>query len=149
MTCPAPADNTSQTWRDLAGQQITQIEWAEVALVDGPEKEATLLGIARDVIDRRRIDAELADVALPPGARTDSEGWGKGLTEDGYSRSLLWREYAAGAVVVAIDGDQQSDGSFTRQISLYAGDGERLDADGARALGAALIEAADALEAPL
>ncbi len=89
-------------------------------------------------------DTTYFDIPLPPGARLLEEppGWGQGAP-GAYSRSLLWARYGH----VDIDGTQHSDGSVTRQISLWAGDGQRLTSAQARQLAAALLAAADECDA--
>ena len=78
-------------------------------------------------------DNPFPSVALPPGAHTDRLGydldgaWEQNLQRPGYSRSLTWRSYdGPSGISVDIDGRQESDGSFSRQISLWGleeGDG--------------------------
>ena len=83
---------------------------------------------------------------LPAGA-TDCSGWEKNLKRDGWSRSLVWRDFGGGVVSVGIDGRQQCDGSYTRRISLWGvEDGGELTGAQAREAAALLIEAADVLE---
>lgn len=157
MTTP---DNTATTWRDLADQltdhEVDEFRDMERRLPEGEKGAAFLLKSARDCIADRLVDVMYADVALPAGARTDSAGWGKNLQRDGYSRSLVWRSYEGGmadlrlagsGISVDIDGRQQSDGSFTRGISLWGVDeGAGLTADQARAVAALLVGAADELD---
>jgi hypothetical protein len=91
-------------------------------------------------------DAAFAHIPVPAGAETDSESWTQNLQRPGYSRSLTWAKFPADGISVYIDGRQEGDGSFTRQISLYE-DALGLTADGARRLAFALIKAADTLKA--
>jgi hypothetical protein len=149
-------DNAAN-WRDLADQltpeQISGLEGCERrfntdGVADDPRAQASLLGFARQYAEHNLVDAAYADVPLPAGASTDSEGWGKDLKLGGYRRSLLWRsEGEPGEVSVDIDGWQRLDGSFTRHISLWGTDeGGALTSAQARRIAAMLLDAADALD---
>lgn len=142
-------DNTAQTWRDLAEQltpeQIAGLERLEMGSSALPQ--GVLLDAARDHCESNLIDALAGDVPLPDGAQADAAGWIRNLDRPGYSRSVMWSERAVGDMAFSVDGRQDSEtGSFTRHISLYAGDGTRLTAAGARQLAAALEGAADEME---
>lgn len=144
-------DNTALTWRDLADQltpeQIAGLERFEAELSNIPQKVDILLSAARHRIEYNLIDAVAGDVPVPPGAEVDTAGWERNPDDTGYSRTVVWHEETIGDVIVAVDGRQDSEtGSFTRHISLYAGDGTRLTAAGARQLAAALEGAADEME---
>jgi len=147
----------AQTWRDLADQhtpeQIYGLEGCERrfntdGVPDDPRAQASLLGFARQYAEHNLVDAAYADVPLPAGASTDSEGWGKDLKFGGYRRSLLWRsDGEPGEVSVDIDGWQRLDGSFTRHTSLWGTDeGGALTSAQARRIAAMLLDAADELE---
>lgn len=152
-------DSTAATWRDLADEltpeQVGQLRDLEAHL-GGGGRAAFLLAAAREFLTDRQVADRLADVPLPAGARTDTENWTKNLRRDGYSRSLVWRTWRGGmadlrlagsVIAVDIDGRQQSDGSFTRGISLWGVDeGAGLTADQARAVAALLVGAADELD---
>ena len=88
-------DDNATTWRDLADQltpeQIAGLEGCERrfntdGVADDPRAQASLLGFARQYAEHNLVDAAYADVPLPPGASTDSEGWGKDLKLGGYRR---------------------------------------------------------------
>jgi hypothetical protein len=145
------------TWRDLAGEltpkQIASFErmertFTEDGVDDHPEAKAALLAYARDYVQHNLVDAAYADVPLPAGASTDSEGWGKDLKYGGYRRSLLWRsDGEPGEVCVDIDGWQRHDGSFIRHISLWGIDeGGGLSCAQARRIAAMLLDAADEVD---
>ena len=150
-------DDHATTWRDLADQltpeQIAGLEDCERrfktdGVDDDPRAQTSLLGFARQYAEHNLVDAAYADVVLPPGASTDSEGWGKDLKLGGYRRSLLWRSDGnPGDVSVDIDGWQRHDGSFTRHISLWGtDDGGALTSAQARRIAAMLLDAANELD---
>jgi hypothetical protein len=87
-------------------------------------------------------------IPLPPGASTDSWGWEQNLQQPGYSRSLTWASYGpADGISVDIDGRQESDGSFTRNISVWGlPEGEGMSSAQALALAAMLINASEELD---
>ena len=60
------------------------------------------------------------------------------------SRSVLWTENDGS---VAVDGAKWADGSADAAVSVCSGDGAQFDATQARELAAALLEAADGLDA--
>ena len=145
-------------WREAAGAELTddqrkQMEdaeqrYREVGVLEAAQRD--LLRFAIDFVNGNRIDADHAHIEPPVGAATDSAGWERDLGGDtiSYSRSLTWQVFDTGVDSVGIDisGRQSTDGSFTRQIQLYA-DFDQLDAGDARRVAAALVEAADALDA--
>src|ERR1700738_3599623 len=150
-------DDHATTWRDLADQltpeQIAGLEDCERrfktdGVADDPRAQTSLLGFARQYAEHNLVDAAYADVVLPPGASTDSEGWGKDLKLGGYRRSLLWRSDGnPGDVSVDIDGWQRQHGSFTRHISLWGtDDGGALTSAQARRIAAMLLDAAHELD---
>jgi hypothetical protein len=100
----------------------------------------TLLEYARNDIEERLADIAYGGVAAPAGANWVGK-WEKNQGE-GWSRSLVWRDYRG----VSIDGRQQCDGSVERQISLYLGDYPTLSRAQAREFAAVLVEAADELD---
>ncbi|MGV7697863.1 hypothetical protein PJM27_19570 [Mycobacterium kansasii] len=86
-------------------------------------------------------------IPLPPGATGDE--WEENLQRPGYSRSLTWASYdgPGGRFSVDIGGAQQSDGSYTRHISIWGvPEGEGISSNDAHELGALLIAAADELD---
>jgi hypothetical protein len=89
------------------------------------------------------------DIPAPPGARSDSCDWEQNLQQPGYSRSLTWASYGppAGGISVDIDGRQESDGSFTRHISIWGLDeGQGMSSAQALALAAMIINAAEEMD---
>lgn len=160
--------DTATTWRDLQDEltpdEVAKLEEREIGLREYLKDHAdseirvgnVLIEVARNCIEQRAADAAYADVPLPAGASTDSEGWGKNLQREGHSRALVWRSYEGGladlrlagtGISVDIDGRQQCDGSFTRGISLWGVDeGGELTAEVARGLAAVLAGAADELD---
>jgi hypothetical protein len=86
----------------------------------------------------------LDDPPVPAGASTD--GWCSftGVPGD-VIRFVTWSTRRVGATSVAVDGMQYRDGDVQPQITIY-GDDSAVTAADARALAAALIEAADELD---
>jgi hypothetical protein len=141
---------TTTTWRDLAcdltPSQRDSMEFVEREFAACPtarDATADLLDLARGHIEQNLIDIALAGVPLPSGA-TDLSGWEKNLQRDGWSRTLVWRTWDSGELVVDIAGRQESDGTYTRQITLE--DGVDFTSTCARQVAAALIEAADEID---
>ncbi|WP_205877534.1 hypothetical protein [Mycobacterium camsae] len=91
------------------------------------------------------IDSAYAYVPIPAGAVADE--WAENGQRAGYSRSLTWRTYEGPAgVCVLIDGRQQTDGTFTRHISLWGvADGAPLTGEQALETAKLLVRAADEL----
>ena len=83
---------------------------------------------------------------LAPAGTTWVGEWEKNLNRDGWSRSLLWREFSDSGMSVEIDGRQQCDGTVEREISAYLDDAPKFTSATARRLAALLIEAADQLD---
>jgi hypothetical protein len=84
------------------------------------------------------------DVPVPTGATTD--GWCEYTGVPGNRiRFVTWTSRRGGATNVVVDGMQYSDGQVKPQITI-CGDDTAVTAPEARALAAALIEAADELE---
>jgi hypothetical protein len=156
MTSKARSDDNATTWRDLADQltpeQVASFEgmerhFAEQGVGDQPQAKGALLRYARDYAERNVVDAVYADVALPPGATTDSESWSQDLHQGGWRRSVLWRMFGEPHRNVEISGWQRTDGSFTRNVCVWGvGEGEELTSSAARHIAALLIEAADELD---
>jgi hypothetical protein len=85
---------------------------------------------------------DLPDLPVP--TRT-ADDWNSVGADSGLPvRSLAWSRHDK--VGVSVDGWQDAAGEFLRHISLYDTEGKQLTATDARALAAALLEAADALE---
>lgn len=89
------------------------------------------------------IDTAYAHIPVPAGATADE--WAENVQREGYSRSLTWCSHDGPAgVCVLIDGRQQTDGTFTRHISLWGvADGAPLTGEQARETAALLVRAAD------
>jgi hypothetical protein len=148
-------DDNATTWRDLVDQltpkQVDGFEsmerrFAADGIGDQPQAKAALLEYAREYVEGNLVDRLYADVPLPAGASTDSEGWAKDLKRGGYRRSLVWRSFGERANV-EISGWQHTDGSFSRHICLWGVDeGGSLTSAHARHIAALLVEAADEME---
>jgi len=153
---PAMHDDNAATWRDLA-EQLTpeQIEKLTVSETQSPlpdaEKADLLLDLAREW-GQRNLDDHLmfCQIGRPAGAtavfhcgeRTDGRGWSREFT--GATRRVA-------GVSLTIEGTQFADGGIERQLYVVVDDlpdsvGGALNADGARQLAAALIEAANELD---
>ncbi len=142
-------DDSATIWRDLADElsrsQRDSMEFVEREFAARPTARnatADLLDLARGHIEQNLVDIALAGVPLPFGA-TDLSGWERNVQRDGWSRTLVWRTWDSGEMIVDIADRQESDGTYTRQITLE--DGADFTSTGARQLAAALIEAADEL----
>ncbi len=142
-----PTTNTVINWRDFTGltteQTAAMEEHERMFLGHHPQADAILVEQAEYMAACNRIDADYAHVAVPVGAHADR--W---VRENGeWSRSLEWAQVptTVAAVDLYIDGRQKLDGSHTSQVSLYS-DGTHLSGEQARALAAALVQAADDLD---
>jgi hypothetical protein len=84
-------------------------------------------------------------LARPARSDRTADDWNSVGADSGLPvRSLGWSRHDK--VGVSVDGWQDAAGEFLRHISLYDTEGKQLTATDARALAAALLEAADALE---
>lgn len=146
-TIPAP------TWRDyldrLTAEQVAQLDRMAESLShlgEHPQAIKALREQAEYLAACNVIDARYADVPLPAGATTDGSGWARN-NEGRWQRPVEWAAFpaAAPAVEVSVDGWQSTDGTYSRDISLYAEDCD-LSAEQARALAAVLLAAADELD---
>jgi hypothetical protein len=135
-------DDNATTWRDVA-DELTAKERASLERLEretqGRAPAELLLDLARRGIAGRLADMAYCDVPAP--AHATWVGQWEEHVELGWSRSLVWREYRG----VAIDGNQQCDGTVVRGVSVYV-EGERFTSAEARELAAALSEAADELD---
>lgn len=140
------------TWWDLTDQltptEIDKLTELEAALrAEGVDPATLMLDTARDCLTNHAIDMLYADIPLPAGAEGDAAGWEKNLQRDGWSRSVLWKSFGDDTIGVDVDGRQECDGSFTRDISVYAlADGASLTSADARRLAELLIAAADEID---
>lgn len=139
------------TWRDFADQltaeQVASLEHCESRLsVDHPHGVAALAEHARDMAETNAVDARYAGVPLPAGA-IQNDGWSRHCDTGNWYRLIEWAVIPTRtpAVEVCIDGRQATDGTFTRDVAVYAEDA-RLTTAQARALAAALSAAADELD---
>lgn len=142
------------TWRDytdqLTADQIGSLEHAETRLsppVAGhPQGVAALAALAREMAETNAVDARYAGLALPAGAIAN-DGWTRHGDDGEWVRLIEWAVIPTHtpAVDICVDGRQATDGTFTRQVAVYAED-VRLTAAQARDLAAALIAAADELD---
>lgn len=140
------------TWRDLIDELTpSQREWLTALETDSSMNPAEVplvaLTVARDYVRQKVVDLALSDVPPPPGCCI-AEGWVP--SESGtYVRCLVWKDFDTedDDVSVSIDGRQEQDGTFTRNISLYAGkSAQALTSGAARRLARTLLEAADELD---
>ena len=133
---------------DLTIGQIVDLEASENR---GAETPAQLLQLARDWISHNLIQMECADIPAPADAIDTPLDWEP--AGHGYRRGYtVWdrcgrrREVDELLFTVQIQGYQYSDGKIRRSILALA-ELEGIDAAEARQIGAALIGAADALDA--
>ena len=141
-----PDDAT--TWRDLADQLTPEQRRSYENLereTHGRMPAERLLEFAREEVEGNLADIAHCDVAAPADANWVGR-WGQNLDGRGWSRSLVWREFRAPEMCVAVDGVQHCDGTVERQVSVYVNDGPKLAAGPARRLAALLVEAADELD---
>lgn len=142
-------DDNATTWRELADQltenQRSSIARLEQELDGRASAPEYLLSLARDCIEGNLTDMAYSDIPAPAGTTWVGD-WEKNLKQEGWSRSLVWWRF--GASDLHIDGSQQCDGSYNREIALYAAkdDCTRLDSAGARRLAASLVAAAAELD---
>jgi hypothetical protein len=140
---------TIATWRDITGltdEQTTAMEQTERMLLGHhPQAEAICIEQAEYMAACNSIDAEHAHIAVPAGARADL--WVRDGDSGEWSRCLEWAQIptTVPAVDLYVDGRQLLDGSHTTQVSLYS-DGAHLTGVQARALAAALVQAAAVLD---
>lgn len=138
------------TWRDytdqLTAEQVASLEHCESGLSVDPRAAAALAEHARDMAETNAVDARYADVPLPAGA-IQNDGWSRHNDTGNWYRLIEWAVIPTQtpAVDICIDGRQATDGTFTREVALYAED-VRLTAAQARAVAAALSAAADELD---
>lgn len=146
------AATAEPTWRDYA-EQLTEEQVAKLERFEGmiragqPQEIRWMYEQAEYMAALNVIDAQYADVPLPEGANSDEESWSRNCSTGEWTRHVEWQVFDTGIadMDVHIDGAQNLDGSFTRDISLYAEDA-KLDAKQARRLAAALLNAADAMD---
>ncbi len=142
----------ARSWRDLMDDltvgQIVDLEASEKRNAETP---AQLLQLARNWISHNLAQMQCADVAAPADAidtpldwEQAGHGYRRGYTV--WDRSGLRPEVDELLFAVQIQGRQYSDGRITRQIHALA-ELEGIDASEARRLAAALLEAADTLDA--
>lgn len=153
MSIAHPVDSTyhgtdcTVTWRDLADrgtpEQIADHEAWEVSSTH-PNRDEAMLILAQRQAQENAWQRQYADVAAPADAR-DVGDWEE--TDAGAPERHFWSTYRdAGATGVVIHGFQQPDGRVTaRHISIDCDLGD-IDAGAARAVGSALLAAADELE---
>lgn len=150
-------DDNATDWRDLRDaltpSQVAYLEnWEShpelPPLADGgspsPEDHArALLFSAREYVSQNAAAALYADVAPPP---EDGEHYHWEHDGDGkWFRFFAGSTREVGDTTVMINGLQSADGTITRSISID-GDSEGLDAARARAIAAAVLDAADELD---
>jgi hypothetical protein len=141
-----PNDNAT-SWRDLADQLTPEQRKSYANLereTQGRMPAQRLLEFVREEVEGNLADMAYCDVPAPADANWVGK-WEKNRGE-GWSRSLVWRGFRAPEMCVAIDGNQQCDGTVERQISVYLNDDPKLDAGPARRLAALLVDAAAELD---
>ena len=142
----------ARTWRDLIPDlttgQVVDLDFSEKR---GAETPAQLLQLARHWIAHNLAQMECAGIPAPADAIDSPLDWepaGYGYRR-GYTiwdRSGLRRGGDELLFAVQIHGRQHSDGTIRRSILALA-ELEGIDAAEARMIAAALVEAADALDA--
>lgn len=141
-------DNNATTWRDLADrltpEQRTSFENLERES-HGWMPAQRLLELVRDEVEGNLADMAYCDVPAPADANWVGK-WEKNLEGHGWSRSLVWHEFRAADVCVAVDGVQNCDGAVERQVSVHLNDDPKLAAGPARRLAALLVDAAAELD---
>lgn len=153
-------DDNATTWRDLTDQltpeQVRRFEHHERlalnSIAAGRNPNETADDIARGFLTEARWEAEqnltdaMISVPVPPGAES-AEHWGDGA--DGWTRML----HGPSRVVEGFDatvyrtGLQTQDGAVTWSLYVHVADSDDMTAAQVRQLAAALVEAADELEA--
>ena len=153
----ASTNPITPAWRNLVDQltpkQVADLEHAEQRFIaEGvmfhPQGPQMLYRDACEYVSTNAVEKLYADVPVPEGAVADSEGWMRSTDTGDYWRSLRWRNYETGVegLDVLIEGRQETDGSFTRQLSVWAEHGVDLPGPQARSVAALLLAAADELE---
>lgn len=95
--------------------------------------------------EQELLDARLSHIPVPGGATTD--GWHSISSSDGDAiRSLEWSRYSAGQIGVSVAGWQDEHGDLSQHIGICDVPDE-LTAGDARQFAAALVAAAEKLEA--
>lgn len=142
-------NDTVTTWRDLA-PQLTPEQLADMRIYDRdispyqPSPEV-LIRIARGMVQSNLDQIRFAHVPVPADA-LDAPGPWEDLDEGGlYQRCYLCWRHPGVPEAVQVLGYQRSDGTITRSI-IASTDLEDVDAGTARAIAAALVLAADALD---
>lgn len=143
---------TEMTWRDLADQlepkQVAELEYRELHGRQLDSGDPRQLDTARMMVTRNLIQVICADIALPSDADPTNDmgdwyDWDDGIYCRHYN---IGQSHAAAGGFVVKGGIQLSDGSVERFISLDCCD-DSLTSAAARELAAALLAAADELEA--
>lgn len=152
----------TQTWRDYE-KQLTNFQLAWIRdfenrypadLDGGAARDSVLLDYARSHAEQNRVDqTKFRHIPTPVGVRHVGhwEDDGTGRWSRGFDSCKEWVIRIPGAMKgsdradVDIAGSQYEDGTITWQIYVYA-DSAVYNADQARQLAAALLEAADELD---
>lgn len=144
---------TPTNWRDVQGltdEQRNELDRREELLADGRDAEIVrewLLNDAREYAKNNAADRErYGDVPAPDGAFAV---WNFELdAELGPVRYFEGPATTTGGVTTGIGGQQRPDGSVTAWVDIDGSPaGNHLSAADARALAAALVEAADRIDA--
>ena len=156
-TIPDHADNTAQTWRDVADQltldQVERFTYLESLISAGaPDEDSRKTGLlqqARWEAEQNLTDQHIfGEVPLPDGARSVDHWENNGCGEWTRRLSLSTRSIDSDAVTakVFVEGVQSSDGSVQWSLSALADDQKTLTAQQARDYAAMLVAAADELD---
>jgi hypothetical protein len=142
-------DDNATTWRDLADQltpeQIAELEYCERENIPPGVADARQgqLNCARAMAQHNIVQALCADIATPADAVSEVYEWEeRGGDTFGRMYGISLRDL--GFTTVDVSGVQYNDGHVERHILVY--EAEDLTADQARALAAALLNAADDIE---
>lgn len=157
-------DNTATTWRDLTDQltpeQIAELEWwetrpdipprADGAPTSSTQHQGVLLFTAREYAGQNAAAIAHADVEVPPDA-VSFDAWSE--SDNGDSVDMRFFTGACRVIEsinVSIQGRQYSDGRTERTVRVEPNgrfnDGD-MSAEQSRLVAAALIDAADELDA--
>ncbi len=134
-------DETTETWHEVANR-LTAAQIARLERLEHDEPHA-LLEMARQWAAQNAEDAAPFDCAALPAGAVRTFAW---QLDSNRFRDFEGTTRHAGPARVQICGRQHADGSTRRWIAVHARHLDALDIVAARALSAALAEAAEELE---
>ncbi|HME49685.1 hypothetical protein [Mycobacterium sp.] len=143
--------DNAQSWRDIK-DQLTEDQYAHLAALEdaGGQPDALLLEARELAAENEAEDVAeevwFAQVEPPPEAKLVF-GW-QSDADEGWFREFSCLTTRVGGVAMHVAGRQFSDDRCERRIDLWADDPSKLTAAQGRELAAALIEAADMIDAP-